>query len=145
MRSAVQEVTTLVPDLRWPNDVLLAGKKLCGILNEMNAEPTRVRYLVIGIGINVNQNSFPRALEREATSLRLESGRMWSRVELTAALLKSLDHEYRSLGCGRARAGKPLAEIIRRFEGASSSARGQHVQVEEEGGYDGITEGLDAI
>ncbi len=144
VRAAVQQATSVAPDLRWPNDVLLAGKKLCGILIEMNAEPTRVRYLVIGIGINVNQDSFPKALEREATSLRLETGSMWSRVELTAALLKSLDHEYRSLGCGRMRAGKPLAEIIRRFEEASSSARGRQVRVEEEGGYDGITEGLDA-
>jgi BirA family biotin operon repressor/biotin-[acetyl-CoA-carboxylase] ligase len=144
VRAAVQQVTSIAPDLRWPNDVLLTGKKLCGILIEMNAEPTRVRHLVLGIGINVNQSSFPRALESEATSLRLHSGRIWSRVELAAALLKSLDHEYRSFGCGRARAGGPLAEIVRRFEEASSSARGRQVRVEEEGGYEGITDGLDA-
>ena len=48
------------PDLRWPNDVLLHGRKFCGILTEMNAEPMRVRYVVIGIGINVNNASFCR-------------------------------------------------------------------------------------
>jgi BirA family biotin operon repressor/biotin-[acetyl-CoA-carboxylase] ligase len=141
VRAAVQEVTSLVADLRWPNDVLLAGKKFCGILIEMNAEPTRVRYLVLGIGLNVNQSSFPAALKNEATSLRIETGRTWSRVELAAALLKSLHREYRALTLGR---GKPISEIIRRFEEASSSARGRQVCVEEEGAYEGVTEGLDA-
>ena len=141
VRAAVQEVSSLVADLRWPNDVLLAGKKFCGILIEMNAEPTRVRYLVLGIGLNVNQSSFPSALEHEATSLRLETGRTWSRVELAAALQKSLHREYRAIVSARAKA---LAEIIRRFEDASSSARGRRVRVEEEGGYEGVTEGLDA-
>ena len=141
VRAAVQEVTSLVADLRWPNDVLLAGKKFCGILIEMNAEPTRVRYLVLGVGINVSQGSFPAALAGEATSLRLETGRTWSRVELAAALLKSLHREYRGIVSGR---GKPPGEIIRRFEEASPSARGRQVRVEEEGGYEGVTEGLDA-
>ena len=141
VRAAVQEVTSLVADLRWPNDVLLAGKKFCGILIEMNAEPTRVRYLVLGVGLNVNQSSFPSALEHEATSLRLETGRTWSRVELAAALLKSLHREYRAIASGR---GKAFGDIVRRFEEASSSAHGRQVHVDEEGGYEGVTEGLDA-
>jgi len=100
---------------------------------------------VLGIGLNVNQSSFPSALENQATSLRLESGRTWSRVELAAALLKSLHREYRALAPGRgAHGGKPAGEIIRRFEDASSAARGRQVRVEEEGGYEGVTEGLDA-
>jgi len=139
VRAAVQGVTSLVPDLRWPNDVLLAGKKFCGILIEMNAEPTRVRYLVLGVGINVNQSSFPAALKSEATSLRLESGRTWSRVELAAALLKSLHREYSALAGRHA----VIGETIRRFDEASSMARGRQVRVEEEGGYEGVTEGLD--
>ncbi|HYY69037.1 MAG TPA: biotin--[acetyl-CoA-carboxylase] ligase [Terriglobales bacterium] len=141
VRAAVQEVTRLVPDLRWPNDVLLGGKKICGILIEMNAEPTRVRYLVLGIGMNVNQSSFPKALANEATSLRLETGRRWSRVGLAAALLKSLHREYGALANGR---GRATGEIIRRFEQASSFARSLRVHVEEDGGYEGVTEGLDA-
>lgn len=145
VRAAVQEVTSLVADLRWPNDVLLGGKKFCGILIEMNAEPTRVRYLVVGIGINVNQGTFPAALQHEATSLRLETGERWSRVELLAALLKSLHREYKAvLPGGIAPCRARLAEIIHRFEDASSSARGCRVRVEEEGGYEGVTEGLDA-
>ncbi len=72
---AIQEVDSrVVPDLKWPNDLLINGKKFCGILNEMNAEATRVRYIVIGVGINVNQVSFPPELQSVATSLRLATG-----------------------------------------------------------------------
>ena len=140
VRDAVEQVTGLRADLRWPNDLLLGGKKFCGILIEMNAEATRVRYAVVGIGMNVNQESFPTSIEHVATSLRMENagGRTWSRVELAAALLKSLDREYRRLGDAAAR-----AETRRRFEQNSSSARGKRVHVEEDGGYEGATEGLD--
>ncbi len=99
VRAAILELAPhLHPDLKWPNDVLLDGKKFCGILTEMNAEVTRVRYLVIG---DRNQResdaNFPAELREIATSLRLETGTEWSRVELCAALLKSLDREYREL------------------------------------------------
>src|SRR5208337_693494 len=137
---AVERTTGLHPDLRWPNDVLLNGRKFCGILTEMNAEPARVRYVVVGIGINVNHASFAGELEPIATSLRMESGREWSRVELTAALLKSLDSEYRKLTPGGADA---RAAILRNFEERSSFARARRVFVDEDGGYEGITEGLD--
>src|SRR5271165_4987576 len=137
---AVEQTTGMHPDLRWPNDVLLGGRKFCGILTEMNAEPTRVRYVVVGVGLNVNHASFSGELESIATSLRIESGREWSRVELTAALLKSLDSGY-----GRLLAGGPAARaaILRNFEERSSFARSHHVFVEEDGGYEGVTEGLD--
>jgi BirA family transcriptional regulator, biotin operon repressor / biotin---[acetyl-CoA-carboxylase] ligase len=139
-RTAVTEVSRLAVDLKWPNDLLIAGKKFCGILTEMNAEATRVRYLVVGIGININQTRFPAELRDIATSLRIEAGTEWSRVELCAALLKSLDREYRELsqGGGAARVG-----ILKRFERCSSSARGVRVRVEENGSLEGITEGLD--
>jgi BirA family transcriptional regulator, biotin operon repressor / biotin---[acetyl-CoA-carboxylase] ligase len=137
---AVEQTTGLHPDLRWPNDVLLNGRKFCGILTEMNAEPTRVRYVVVGIGINVNQTSFSGELEAIATSLRIESGREWSRVELTAALLKSLDGEYGKLVTRDAAA---RAGVLRHFEERSSFARSRLVLVEEDGGYEGVTEGLD--
>ena len=140
VQSAVQQLdSTVVPDLKWPNDLLLNDKKVCGILTEMNAEPTRVRYIVVGIGINVNQASFPAELRPIATSLRLVSGTEWSRVELCAALLKSLDREYRDL------LEKPGAHesVLQRFQDRSSTVRGRHVLVEENGGFEGVTEGLD--
>ena len=97
MQDAVKEVTGLSADIRWPNDLLIDEKKFCGILAELSTEANRVNYAVVGIGINVNHGAFPEELRKLATSLRLESGKEWSRVELTAALLKSFDREYRGL------------------------------------------------
>jgi len=140
VHSAIQAIAPAVAvDLKWPNDVLIRGKKIAGILTEMNSEATRVRYIVIGIGINVNQTIFPSELQRTATSLRLATGTEWSRVDLCASLLKSLNREYRDL------LQKPGAHdsILRRFQERSSSTRGCQVQVEENGGFEGVTEGLD--
>jgi BirA family biotin operon repressor/biotin-[acetyl-CoA-carboxylase] ligase len=139
VQSAIQQIDSRVQiDLKWPNDVLLNGKKVCGILTEMNAEATRVRYIVVGIGINVNQASF--AKELPATSLRLATGSEWSRVELVGALLKSLDREYRQL------TGDEGAKeaILRRFSENSSWVLGKRVRIEENGSaFEGTTEGLD--
>lgn len=129
----------LLPDLKWPNDVLVQGKKVGGILTEMSAEATRVRHIVVGVGINVNQESFPDELEQTATSLRIATGSEWSRVELCAALLKSLDREYREL----LQHPEAQAGILRRFEAHSSSVHGTQVRIEENGGFEGVTEGLD--
>jgi BirA family transcriptional regulator, biotin operon repressor / biotin---[acetyl-CoA-carboxylase] ligase len=125
-------------DLKWPNDVLIDGRKVCGILTEMNAEATQVRFIVVGIGVNVNQTSFPEELG--AISLRQATGSEWSRVELVAALLKSLDREYRQLLAGRG----ARESILRRFAENSSWVRGKAVRVDENGSaLAGITEGLD--
>ena len=139
VQAAVQEIDSRVAiDLKWPNDVLVKGKKLCGILTEMNAEATRVRHIVVGIGINVNQASFPKELP--ATSLQLITGSEWSRVELVAALLKSLDREYRQL------TDDPDSKegIHRRFAENSSWVFGKQVRIEENGSaFEGTTEGHD--
>ena len=139
VQSAIQHEDSRVnPDLKWPNDALIDGKKVCGILTEMNAEATRVRYIVVGIGINVNQASFPSDLA--ATSLRLVTGSEWSRVDLVAALLKSLDREYRTLVDDRD--AKEL--ILRRFTEHSSWVTGKKVRIEENGSaFEGTTKGLD--
>ncbi len=137
---AVHEVTGLWADLRWPNDVLIGERKFCGILTELNAEVTRVRFVVVGVGMNVNNTGFPPELEAIATSLRMETGQKASRLELVAALLRALDREYRALcdGVGAAR-----RQILRRFEQHSSYCCGCAVFVEEDGGYEGLTRGLD--
>jgi BirA family transcriptional regulator, biotin operon repressor / biotin---[acetyl-CoA-carboxylase] ligase len=141
VRAAIEQIHAHVSaDLKWPNDVLIGGKKVCGILTEMNAEATRVRYVVVGIGINVNQSGFPKEIESEATSLRLVTGSEWSRVELTAALLKSLDREYRLIS----QRGYARRSILQRFAEQSSWVRGKQVCVEENGSrVEGATEGLD--
>ena len=138
--SAVQEIDAqLSPDLKWPNDVLISGKKFCGILTEMNAEATRVRHIVVGVGINVNHTQFPEEISGRATSLRIATGKNWSRVDLCAALLRSLDREYASL----VNDPDAHAHILRRFEECSSMTHGTPVRVEENGGFEGVTDGLD--
>ena len=140
-QQAVEDATGLRADIRWPNDLLLNGKKFCGILAEMNAEPTRVRYVALGIGMNVNHLEFPKELRNEATSLLLEMPEhitALARVPLIAALLKSLDCEYRALG-----APVSAESVIVRFSQRSSYARGKRVRVEEQGEYEGVTAGLD--
>jgi BirA family biotin operon repressor/biotin-[acetyl-CoA-carboxylase] ligase len=141
VRAAIEQVDPRVtPDLKWPNDVLIDGKKVCGILTEMNAEVTRVRYIVVGIGINVNHSSFPKELQDEAISLRMVTGSESSRVELAAALLKSLDQEYRLLAEPRG----ARQSILRRFAEHSSWVRGKQVRIEENGSrVEGTTDGLD--
>ena len=141
VHAAVQEVDPqLAPDLKWPNDLLLGGKKFCGILTEMSAEPTQVRHVVVGVGINVNQTSFSADLQASATSLRIASGAEHSRLQLCAALLKSFDREYRDL------LDKPGTRdsILQRFTERSSSVQRVHVHVDENNGFEGVTEGLDS-
>jgi len=141
VHAAVQEVDSrILPDLKWPNDLLLDGKKFCGILTEMTAEATRVRHVVVGVGINVNQTNFPEDLRDTATSLRLRFGTEYSRLQLCAALLKSLDREYSEL----LRNPQARESILQRFSERSSTVKGVRVQVDENGGYEGITEGLDS-
>jgi BirA family transcriptional regulator, biotin operon repressor / biotin---[acetyl-CoA-carboxylase] ligase len=134
---AIQDATQLAVDLRWPNDALINGKKCAGILVEMNAEPLRVSHVLVGIGINVNHDIIPAELAAEATSLRLEAGRAFSRLELLIGVLKGLEHYY-NLFLEHGAAG-----IVERFEEISSYARGRRVRVTE--GADiasGVTEGL---
>ena len=133
--------SNLKVDLKWPNDLLIGEKKFCGILTEMNAEATRVRHIVVGVGINVNHESFPAELKPIATSLRIATGREWARVELCAALLKSLDREYRAL------LEKPDAResVLKRFQERSSSVHDRRVYIDaEDGGFEGTTYGLDS-
>src|SRR5258708_20106353 len=94
VRDAILEQTGIVLVLRWPNDVLFGRKKFCGILTEMNAEQDRIHFVAVGIGINVNHVKVPDELAAIATSLRIETGRSHSRVEIVARLLRHLDSDY---------------------------------------------------
>jgi BirA family biotin operon repressor/biotin-[acetyl-CoA-carboxylase] ligase len=137
-RDAVAEQTGLYPDIRWPNDLLLHGKKFCGILTEMHAEPDRVHFVVCGIGLNVNHAKMPADLQDAATSLRMESGRPHSRLELLVRLLRAADRYYNQMVAHGA------APIVARFTEVSSFARGKRVRVTTgQETYAGITAGLE--
>jgi BirA family biotin operon repressor/biotin-[acetyl-CoA-carboxylase] ligase len=137
-RDAVVEQTGLYPDIRWPNDLLLHGKKFSGILTEMHAEPDQVHFVAVGIGINVNHAKMPEDLQPLATSLRLESGRVHSRLELLVRLLRAVDRYYNqflSQGAG---------PLVNRFAEVSSYARGKRVRITTpQETYLGTTQGLE--
>ena len=100
---AIESATELKPEIKWPNDILIGGKKVAGVLTELNAELDHVKYIVLGIGVNVNLNAgeFPVELRKSATSLKIETGVVISRPELAAALLRELDEDYHRVCDGR--------------------------------------------
>jgi BirA family biotin operon repressor/biotin-[acetyl-CoA-carboxylase] ligase len=95
----IREVTGLSPMIKWPNDLLLNGKKVCGILTELDAEMDRINYAIVGIGINVN-NSIDDELKKSAISIFQKRRSKISRVELLRSILKYLDINYRKLISG---------------------------------------------
>ena len=93
---AIVHQTRLVPAIKWPNDVLVSGKKVCGILTEMQAQGPRLRSVVVGIGVNINAplTSFPEELQDKASSLSLLRGEPLDRAALTVSLLTHLEKLY---------------------------------------------------
>lgn len=133
---AVAEVAPgIEPRVQWPNDVLVHGRKLAGILNELVDCPGSGLALVIGVGINVNQEAFPEDLRDIATSLRLETGRLHERAPLVAAVLRRL---HACLGQLDAQGLEPL---LARWASRSSTL-GRRVRCQD--GPEGIATGLAA-
>jgi len=137
--TAVLAQTGLSAELKWPNDLLLNGKKLGGILTEMHAEPNSVRFVIVGIGINVGQEKFTGELAATATSLRKESGRPHSRLEVLVKLLSQFETDYNRF----LREGPVY--VVQRFEVVSGFANGKRVKVDTgRETFVGITAGLSA-
>lgn len=90
---AIQLLTGLSAEIKWPNDLLIRGKKISGILTEMKAELDHVKHLIIGVGLNVNhrEEDFPPDLRAQASSLALASGQTWNRSDLLVAILREMD------------------------------------------------------
>ncbi len=80
--------------IKWPNDIVIDGKKVCGILTEMSAEPDCVHYVVIGVGINVHNETFPEEAAQTAVSLFQQTGQHFCRAELVAAVLRRFEDYY---------------------------------------------------
>ncbi len=120
---AVAATTGLPADIRWPNDLLVNGKKVCGILTEMSAELDRLHAVVLGIGINVNHREMPSELARIGTSLRIEGRKLYSRAQILVALLKELERHYRLL------LQEGNARIVEQWTAASTYAQGKRIRV----------------
>jgi BirA family biotin operon repressor/biotin-[acetyl-CoA-carboxylase] ligase len=135
----IAAVSGLSCDLRWPNDVLVNGRKCCGILTEMISDGERVRFIIAGIGINVNHSALPGELAITATSLRIETGCEYSREALLAETARESDRYLRVL------AERGPSAIVELFSRASSYAEGKRVVVVNEAErLSGVTAGLTA-
>jgi BirA family transcriptional regulator, biotin operon repressor / biotin---[acetyl-CoA-carboxylase] ligase len=95
----IKEITGLNPIIKWPNDVLIENKKVCGILTEINAEMDKINYAIIGIGINVN-NQIDTSLEDIAISLKIKVGSPVSRLNLLSSILNYMDQYYNQINKG---------------------------------------------
>ncbi len=90
----IREVCGLESQIKWPNDLVLNKKKICGILTEMSTDQMEIQYVIIGIGINVCQTEFPEEIRATATSLYLESGEQTARSKIIGAIMVSLEEYY---------------------------------------------------
>ncbi len=98
---AIEAATTVRPVIKWPNDLLVGGRKIAGVLTELSAELDTIKHLILGIGLDVNQTAkdFAPEIREVATSLRIAGGESVSRPELATRILRELDRDYARI-CG---------------------------------------------
>ena len=125
--------------IKWPNDIVLSGKKICGILTEMSLKGTAVDYVVAGIGINVNGRDFPEEIRETATSLALETGKEIDRQMLMQAVLEEISIYYEKF----LKAGD-LTMMLEDYNEVLVN-RGREIRVlEPKGEYRGFATGVNA-
>lgn len=102
LAEAIETIAGLKTEIKWPNDIMIKGRKVAGILTEISTEMDFVHYIVIGIGVNVNtrSESFPEDIKERATSLYIESGRQYSRVALIRIILERFEDIYNTFKIG---------------------------------------------
>ncbi len=122
---AIHQETGLPPEIKWPNDILIRGKKVVGILTELSAEVDRVKHVTLGVGVDVNLTAteFPPDLRKTATSLRIEAGQPIGRAELAITILRELDRDYARINSGT------FAEVADEWE-ARCSTIGKSVAIQ---------------
>jgi BirA family biotin operon repressor/biotin-[acetyl-CoA-carboxylase] ligase len=137
LHNAVERQTGLNADIKWPNDLLVEGKKVAGILAEIQADLDRIHVLVVGVGLNVNHSGLPEDLTERATSLRLVSGHSHSRLEILLDFLEQFEGLI-----DRFHAGGPEV-MVSEWTRCSSFAFGRRVQIADGARVvEGVTMGL---
>jgi len=137
-RDALEDSCALQADIKWPNDLLARGRKLCGILAE-TVESAQGRAVVLGVGVNLTNRAFPPEILATATSVEEETGRAPDPAQLLEALMRQLARRYEEL-----HAGDGAALILREWEARSTYARGRRVRVAlAEETFEGTTRGLE--
>ena len=134
---ALEEVCALESKIKWPNDVVVNGKKVCGILTEMSVETDYIHYVVVGTGINVNQESVPEELKQKATSLRIEKGRKIVRADVLEHVLYWFEYYYEIfLNTG------DLSALKDEYNQMLVSLQKEVNVLDPKGNYQGISQGI---
>ncbi len=118
---AIEQACGLRADIKWPNDLLLSGRKCCGILSEMQAERDEIRYVIVGIGINVNHSVFPEELVSALRRCVSKESETYSRVAVLCEFLRRFELLYDDLQRGN------RAAVLQRWVDRSSFAFGKQV------------------
>jgi BirA family biotin operon repressor/biotin-[acetyl-CoA-carboxylase] ligase len=140
MHNAVERYTGLNIDIKWPNDLLVDGRKFCGILSEIQAEIDLVKTMIIGVGVNVNHENLPEDIQQRATSLRMASGRIQSRIEILLEFFEEFENIYMDLE------RKGPGSIIEQWTRYSSFAHGRRISIHDGvRKLAGITRGLNPL
>lgn len=133
----IEEACDLSTAIKWPNDILVNGKKVCGILTEMKAEMDYIHGVIIGVGINVNVESFPEELQSMATSLILEKGRKVSRAEVIERVAENFEEYYEKF------METEDLSLLRDLYEERLISKGKSVKVlDPQGEYTGISKGI---
>jgi len=140
MHNAVERYTGLDIDIKWPNDLLIEKKKFCGILSEIQAEVDLVKTMIIGVGVNANHEHLPDEISDRATSLRMASGRIQSRIEILLEFFEEFENIYMEF---ERKGPKSIIEQWTRF---SSFANGRRIEIHDGvRKIAGVTRGLNAL
>lgn len=138
VNKGIRQVTGVDSLIKWPNDIVVNGKKVCGILTEMNTTNEKLECVVIGVGINANRESFAEGLSDTATSLQLECGHKVDRVELIVDIMKHMEHYYEVF-----MKTKTLKDLVQEYNQALVNLNRQVRILEPGEEYDGIALGID--
>ena len=122
--------------IKWPNDVVVSHKKICGILTEMGVRDGKIDYAVIGVGINVNIREFPEEMADKATSLYLESGREFDRSQIPGLVMEAFEEYYEKFAatCDLSGLKEEYESILANYD--------QPVRVLAKEPYEGVARGI---
>src|SRR6516162_110143 len=140
MHNVVERYSGLDIDIKWPNDLLVGQKKFCGILSEIQAEVDLVKMMIIGVGLNANHEHMPDEIAGRATSLRIASGHIQSRIEILLEFLEEFENIYMDFE------RKGPRSIIDQWTRFSSFANGRRIEIHDGvRKIAGVTRGLNAL
>lgn len=133
----IHHITDLDVKIKWPNDIIVNGKKVCGILTEMSAEPDYINYVIIGVGINVNNTEFPDEIKETATSLLNEKGDRIGRTDLIVGIMDFFEYYYNVY-----EENQDIADFVDLYESYLVNKDKEVRVLDPKGEYKGIAQGI---